>query len=129
MSSFFPKINQQEAPAFQEYAANLLARRDFKALKLESKGLLWAMRLEYWVNGDFNDDAAQIGAILGVSTEDIARLLPTISTFLATDGKSIGFEDLSNYKLSLEAKRAKQSAGGKQTQEKKLIIKQGVTQS
>ena len=35
----------RDAPAYQEYAANLLARREFRAMSLPERGLLYTLRL------------------------------------------------------------------------------------
>ena len=50
------------------------------------------------------------GDVKGVSVE---KLLPEIKAFISNDGQNIGFEDLWAYKITLENRREKMSAGGK----------------
>ena len=40
----------RNAPAYQEYASDMLASVDYRMLTLAQRGLLWSLRLELWVN-------------------------------------------------------------------------------
>ena len=40
----------REPPAFQEYAAAMMAKTDYRLMSLAGRGLLYTMRLECWVN-------------------------------------------------------------------------------
>ena len=100
-------------PAYQEYASDMIARREWKELSFEAKGFLWAMRMEWWVNGDFPSDTKRLAACLGATVETVDRLLPEIKAFIENDGQNIGFADLWAYKITLENRREKMSAGGK----------------
>lgn len=100
-------------PAYQEYASDMIARREYKELSFEARGFLWAMRMEWWVNGDFPADTNRLASYLGTTVEIVDKLLPQIKAFVENDGQSIGFADLWAYKLKLEIQREKMSAGGK----------------
>ncbi len=40
----------RKAPAYQEYAATIMAQLSFRTMSLQDRGLLYTMRLECWVN-------------------------------------------------------------------------------
>ena len=40
-----------ERPAYMEYAANLLARREMRSMTLAERGLMFTMKLRYYVAG------------------------------------------------------------------------------
>ena len=100
-------------PAYQEYASDMLARREYRELSFEARGLLWSMRLEWWVNGDFPVNSKRLAGFMGTTIEMIDKLLPQIEAFCETDGQTITFRDLSDYKMKLENARDRQAAGGK----------------
>ena len=37
-------------PAYQEYAASVIANGDYRVLSLAERGLLYTLKLECWVN-------------------------------------------------------------------------------
>ena len=43
-------MQNRKPPAYQEYAATILAQLPFRAMNLQDRGLLFTMRLECWVN-------------------------------------------------------------------------------
>ena len=106
----------RDAPAYQEYAANLLARREFRAMSLPERGLLYTLRLEFWVNGPFTCDASVLAKILGFPPAEIASLLPAVlvKPFFEVSEGLITCPELENYHLHLVERKARQSKGGKQ---------------
>lgn len=100
-------------PAFQEYAAPMLANRDFRVMSLAERGLLWTIRLECWVNHTLPADPAMLGRVLGVNAEEVTNALPAISPFILINEGSISCPELDDYRQHLLGQRQKQSDGGK----------------
>lgn len=102
------------APAYQEYAANMLADHKFRRLSMMERGLFWTIRLECWVNKSVPSDVNELAEYLFQDADIIDSCLPKIMHFLEiTDEKSLICPFLENYRLELEERRRKQSAGGK----------------
>lgn len=103
----------REAPAFQEYAASMMARIDYRCLSLSERGLLYSLRLECWVNNYMPADAPTLARVLGFDVQAIEMALPNVMPFFASDGKSINCPELENYRAHLDGRRDKLSAAGK----------------
>jgi uncharacterized protein YdaU (DUF1376 family) len=103
----------REAPAFQEYAASMMARTAYRVLSLEGRGLLYSMRLECWVNGSLPAHPATLARVLGFTAEQVARALPELAEFFVPDGGTLRCPELDNYRAHLEDRKARQSAGGR----------------
>ena len=59
------------APAFQEYASDLLAKREFRMMTLAERGLLMTMRLECWVNKSVPSSKSELALMFGVSEQEM----------------------------------------------------------
>lgn len=60
-------MNQNRAaPAFQEYAATMLALLPFRTMTLQDRGLLYTMRLECWVNVRLPYNHNDLAKVLGL---------------------------------------------------------------
>lgn len=55
----------RDPPAYQEYAASMMARTEYRVLSLEGRGLLYTLRNECWVNGQLPADPATLARVLG----------------------------------------------------------------
>lgn len=100
-------------PAFQEYAASMMACASYRVLSLEARGLLFTLRLECWVNGGLPSDESTLARVLGVPVEQISRSLPELWFFFVVTGGQIRCPELDDYRRHLEELRHKQSAGGR----------------
>jgi uncharacterized protein YdaU (DUF1376 family) len=104
----------RDAPAFQEYAASMMARTAYRVLSLEGRGLLYSMRLECWVNGSLPGDPAVLARVLGFAAERVAQVLPELESFFVSDDNgALRCPELDDYRGHLEERRSKQSQGGK----------------
>jgi hypothetical protein len=103
----------RDAPAFQEYAASMLARSDFRALDLVARGLLYTLRLECWVNGSVPADPMRLAKVLGLQAEGVRTALPELAPFFKVKGSDLTCPELDDYRAHLEDRRRRQSAGGK----------------
>ena len=109
------RISQnRDAPAFQEYAASMMGRFEFRRLNLEERGLLWTLRLECWVNQNIPSDPTELAEILGLQSSTISRILPRLMVgfFEAQEG-FIRAPDLEDYRKAVNDRRNRQSDGGK----------------
>lgn len=102
-----------KAPAYQEYAANMLANGDFRALSLAERGLLYTVRLECWANGGVPSDMRRLANFLRFDEADITAALPAIASFLRQDQGKLICPDLDDYRAAQEERRRRQSDGGK----------------
>lgn len=103
----------REAPAFQEYAASMMARTDYRVLSLEGRGLLYTMRLECWVNGSLPSSPATLARVLGFTVEQIERALPEVAAFFTEQAGVIRCPELDDYREHLNDRRDRQAAGGR----------------
>lgn len=103
----------REAPAFQEYAASMMARTDYRVLGLVERGLLYTLRLECWVNGQVPSDPATLARVLGFPVDEVAPALQGLRPFFVEYGGALRCPELDDYRAHLEDRRQKQSEGGR----------------
>ncbi|RYY90117.1 MAG: DUF1376 domain-containing protein [Chitinophagaceae bacterium] len=105
---------QRDAPAFQEYAANMMARTEYRLMSLAERGMLYTMRMECWVNRRLPADPQKLSRVLGLDLDDVARVLPSVMSFFAEVDGQIHCPELDAYRAHIDAIREKQSKGGRQ---------------
>ena len=105
--------NNRTAPAYQEYAANLIARFEYRTLTLPQRGLLYSMRLECWVNQFLPESPSVLARILGFDVAEVAAELPYVMQFFACENGRIFAPDLEAYRMRVEHIRERQAQGGK----------------
>jgi uncharacterized protein YdaU (DUF1376 family) len=105
---------KRDAPAYQEYSANMMARIDYRAMSLAERGLLYTLRNECWVNRQVPADVHKLAKILGYDTADVQATLPAVMSFFAIEGASLVCPELDDYREKLDLRREQQSQGGKQ---------------
>jgi len=104
----------REPPAYQEYAATMLADARFRAASLAERGLLYQLRLECWANrGRVPSDPRLLASYLGIGKNDFETLYPAICQFFFIEGETIYCPELEDYRKRLDAQYQKKSAGGK----------------
>lgn len=108
-------MQNRPAPAYQEYAAAMMASTSYRVLGLAERGLLYSMRLECWVNQSLPENPATLAKILGFDPAEVAAALPAVMLFFRKENGFITSPELDDYRRHLEAIRAKQSDGGKQS--------------
>ncbi len=104
---------KREPPAYQEYAASMLAKFEFRRMSFAERGLLYTMRLECWVNGFLPSDEQELARVLGVAPQEVSSALPALRSFFMFNEGRITSPELDNYQQHLAERREKQSAGGK----------------
>lgn len=101
------------APAYQEYAASMMARLEYRTLTLAQRGLLYSMRLECWVNQFLPDSPEVLARILGFDPAEIAAELPYVMSFFEVENGRVTSPDLEAYRQRVEGIRERQAQGGK----------------
>lgn len=101
-------------PAYQEYAATTLSTREFKLMSMEERGLLYTIKLDCWLNNNVPSSHEELAKYFGVPVEQINRALTdNVKSFLKLIGNSYECVDIEVYRHQLNARREKQSKGGK----------------
>jgi len=103
----------RKPPAFQEYAATMMASYQYRLLTLAERGLLYTLRLECWVNRRVPQDPKDLAKYLGVSETELRAALPRLMCFFAIEKEFLYCPELEDYREYLLQVRAKQSTGGK----------------
>lgn len=103
----------REAPCYQEYAASMMARVEYRTMSLAARGLLYSLRQECWVNRGLPRNPATLAKMLGFERGEIEAVLPDVMPFFAEKKDMIVCPELDDYRNHLEDIRKKQAAGGK----------------
>jgi hypothetical protein len=109
----------REPPAYQEYAAAMMAKLEYRTMTLQDRGLLDTMRRECWVNNSLPADQSKLAKMLGFDVAEIAASLPAVMPFFNSDGQQIFCPELVAYRAHLDAQRKCMSDGGKRSAEGK----------
>ena len=107
------------APAFQEYAAAMMSRFEYRTLTLPQRGLLYSMRLECWVNHYLPESPDVLARILGFDVAEVAAELPYVMAFFQVENGRIFSPELEGYRAHLEARKRAQSDAAQATNEKR----------
>lgn len=104
----------RKAPAYQEYAADVLSNREFRIATLAERGLIYTLRNECWVNGSVPSDKEKLAKYLGVSIDAIeTNLTASVMNQFVVVGEALRCPELDDYRNHLQDIREKQSKGGK----------------
>ena len=101
------------APCYQVYAANTLADLSFRQADLATRGLIYTLQLECWVNRRLPSNPATLARVLGIDAIEVAAALPVAMAHFKIDGESIISPQLEDYRKHLDEIRLKQREGGK----------------
>jgi uncharacterized protein YdaU (DUF1376 family) len=104
---------KRRAPAFQEYAADMLANAHYRMMALDEKGLFSVLRYECWVNDRIPAKHDELARYLGIELQKIkACLTPRVLTFFESDNGYLLCPELDAYRAKLIERSNKQSTGG-----------------
>ena len=109
----------RKAPAYQEYAANILAQLPFRTITLQDRGLLWTMRMECWVNKQLPNNPNVIAKAFGLPVDEVVSSLPAVMPFFRIEGDFIICPELEDYRIHINERKQKQSQGGINSASKK----------
>ena len=104
----------RQPPAYQEYAASMLANNNFRMMSLEARGLWYTLRLEHWVENPLPADPVKLARILRLDTDVVTGALHELSDLIVFKEEMINIPELDDYRQHLSDIRKKQSTGGKE---------------
>lgn len=104
----------RKPPAYMEYAAAILANRDFRLMSLAERGLLYTIRLECWENIEVPVPHDQLAKYIGHDAAEVkSALTQRVKKFLHEKDDTFVCPELDNYRQHLADIRTKRSEGGK----------------
>lgn len=117
------KSTNRAAPAYQEYASDMLANRGYRLMSLAEKGLFDLLRRECWVNGSTPSEPDKLALYLGLPINQIqTSMTKTVLEFFAIENGELISPELNAYRQVLQERADRQaeggSNGGKKTQSK-----------
>ena len=101
-------------PAYQEYAASMLASNAFRMMDLSTRGLLYTLRLEYWIGNPLPADPVMLAKILRLDAAVVSSALVELGDLVLFNEGMINIPELDDYRQHLSGIRKKQSIGGKE---------------
>jgi hypothetical protein len=104
----------RKAPAYQEYAAEMLARIEYRIAPLPARGLLDTMRRECWVNKRLPECHDLLAKVLGVTEQEIDDYLPAVMFHFEVSEGFIFCPELEDYRKYLAERKEKLSKSGKE---------------
>jgi len=102
------------APAFQEYASDMLANSRYRTMSLAERGLMDTMRRECWVNGSIPKEPQELAIYLAKPADEVfATLSIKVLSFFREKNDQLVCPELDSYRATLEDRTKKMSEGGK----------------
>ena len=102
------------APAYQEYASDMLADMRYRKMSLCEKGILDNLRRECWVNKELPADIEELSKLLRISSQELdSALTENVRSFFLVVNDHMVCPELVKYREQLEIQRQKKSTGGK----------------
>lgn len=110
---------ETKPPAYQEYAANLLADRRFRLMTLAERGLFHTMRHECWVNENVPANPDDLAKYLGLDAGELNKALtPNVMAYFEKRNSDLICPAIEIYRHELNDRRKRQSEGGKKAAQK-----------
>ena len=94
-------MQNRPAPAYQEYAASMMASVQYRVLNLAERGLLYTMRHECWVNQGVPENPATLARILGFDVAEVTAALPAVMPFFRVQNGFIVSPELDDYRVRI----------------------------
>jgi general stress protein YciG len=108
------QLVNRPAPAFQEYASDMLANARYRTMSLAERGLLDTMRRECWVNGSIPKDPNDLADYLGKPAVEInLNLSIKVLYFFREQNDKLICPELDSYRANLADKKQRMSEGGR----------------
>ena len=108
------KTTNRPAPAYQEYASDILANRSYRAMSLAERGLWDTIKKECWVNGSVPSNKTELAKYLGLPAEKVMEsMTPNLMISFKVVDSDLICPELDDYRLQIEDRRQRQSVGGK----------------
>lgn len=102
------------APAFQEYASDMLANSRYRTMSLSERGLMDTMRRECWVNGFVPKEPQELADYLAKPEAEVnAALSMKVLSFFKEQNDQLVCPELDAYRAVLKDRSKKMSEGGR----------------
>jgi uncharacterized protein YdaU (DUF1376 family) len=102
------------APAFQVYAFDLMAKREYRLMSLSERGLFFSMLCECWANAEIPANPDELATLLGKPDEvQVALTQRVIGFFERTPTEGFRSSDLEAYRKNVLDKRERMCEGGR----------------
>ncbi len=107
-------VQNRKPPAYQEYAATMLASRGFRLMNIAERGLLFTIRLECWENKQVPASVNQLAKYIGCDVSEVqVAFTDRVKTFFHEKDDLLTCPELEDYRQHLAEIKSKQIAGGK----------------
>jgi len=108
------KIPIRKAPAYQEYAADVLADARYRMMTLSERGIWDTLRKECWVNGSVPSDTEELSRLLRLPVGELDSVLTKdVRSYFEVIEDRIICTELEKYRKELDERRQKKIDGGK----------------
>lgn len=102
------------APAYLEYASDMLANRNYRTMNLPERGLLDTLRRECWVSGSVPAYLPDMARVIGVTVSEIeSAFTARVQAFFEASGSDLIAPDLERYRAELTERKARMREGGR----------------
>lgn len=106
--------SDRPAPAYQEYASDILANRSYRAMTLAQRGLWDTIRKECWVNGCVPSSIPELAKYLGLDLNEVTKLMdPNLMFWFQIINDDLRCPEIDAYRLKIENQRQSMSEGGR----------------
>lgn len=103
----------RKAPAYQEYAAEMLALMEYRIMTLPQRGLFDTMRRECWVNKKLPEQHDLLAKVLGVTEQEIKDSLHAVMFHFRASEGFIFCPELDDYRKYLDDIKEAKVTGGR----------------
>jgi len=111
------KPRKKQPPAYQMYASDIIATKEYRMMNLTQRGLFLSLHLDIWVNGEAPSNNHDLAIYLGFPPEEIEKARSIyLDQFFTQHGNYLRCPEHDAYKAMLDERREKQSKGGKKGQ-------------
>lgn len=108
------KSTERPAPAYQEYASDILANRSYRAMTFAERGLWDTIRKECWVNGSVPSSLPELAKYLGIDLNEITRLMsPNVLIWFKVNNADMTCPEIDAYRSTIERRRQSMVDGGR----------------
>jgi len=108
------KSSNRPAPAYQEYASDILANRTYRAMTLAQRGLWDTIRKECWVNGSVPSSIPELAKYLGLDMNEVTKLMDSkLMAWFEKNNADLTCPEIDAYRLKIELQRQSMSNGGR----------------
>ncbi len=106
--------NLRSPPAYQEYASDILANRNYRAMTLAERGLWDTIRKECWVNGCVPSSTSELAKYLGLDFTEVTNLItPNLMSWFKINKNDLTCPEIDAYRMTIERRRQNMAEGGR----------------